>query len=156
MEFAALLQEFTAAVEAGDGTRLASLFTEDGVYHDTFYGEFQGRAAIRDMLEQRFWGDAKAFKWDAHEAVSDGRIGFCTWNFSYESTQAGSAGRRVVAEGMSRFRLRDGLIEHYGEKFDSGMALLQLDFAPERLVRLLRRWNESLREKPALQPHFRG
>jgi len=156
MDFPALLTEFTAAVEAGDGTRLAALFTEDGVYHDTFYGEFQGRAAIRDMLEQRFWGDAKAFKWDAHEAVSDGRIGFCTWNFSYESILPASAGKRVAVEGMSRFRLRDGLIEHYGEKFDSGMALMQLDFAPERLAKLLRRWNDGLREKPALQPHFRG
>jgi ketosteroid isomerase-like protein len=156
MEFPAMLKEFTAAVEAGDGTRLAKLFTEDGVYHDTFYGEFKGRAAIKDMLEKRFWGDAKAFKWDAYEGVADGRLGYCGWSFSYTSVQAGSAGKRVVVEGISRFRLRDGLIEHYGEKFDAGMALVQLDFAPERLVKLLRRWNEGVRAKPALQAHVRG
>ncbi|HKI98234.1 MAG TPA: nuclear transport factor 2 family protein [bacterium] len=156
MDFATMLKEFTAAVEAGDGTRLANLFTEDGVYHDTFYGEFKGRAAIRDMLEQRFWGDATAFKWDAFDGVSDSRLGYCCWNFSYTSSQTGSAGKRVVAEGMSRFRLRDGLIEHYGEKFDSGMALVQMDFAPERLTKLLRRWNDGLREKPALRAHFAG
>jgi ketosteroid isomerase-like protein len=156
MDFAALVTEFTAAVEAGDGTRLARLFTEDGVYHDTFYGEFKGRAAIKDMLEKRFWGDAKAFKWEAYEPVSDGRLGYCGWNFSYTSSQAGSEGRRVVVEGMSRFRLRDGLIEHYGEKLDAGMALAQLDFAPERLAKLFRRWNEAVRAKPALQAHLRG
>jgi ketosteroid isomerase-like protein len=156
MDFPKLLAEFTGAVEAGDGTRLAALFTADGVYHDTFYGEFQGREAIRAMLEQRFWGDARAFKWETRDAVCDGRLGYCGWDFSYTSTQAGSAGRRVVAEGMSCFRLRDGLIARYEEKFDSGMALLQLDFAPERLVKLLRRGNEGLRGKPALQAHFRG
>jgi ketosteroid isomerase-like protein len=156
MDFAKLLGEFTTAVEAGDGTRLAGLSTEDGVYHDTFYGEFQGRAAIKDMLEKRFWGDAKAFKWETYDAACVGELGYCSWNFSYTSAQQGSAGRRVVAEGMSRFRLRAGLIAHYSEKLDSGMALVQLDFAPERLAKLQRRWNEALRGKPALQAHFRG
>jgi ketosteroid isomerase-like protein len=156
MDFAALVTEFTAAVEAGDGTRLARLFTEDGVYHDTFYGEFKGRVAIKEMLEKRFWGDARAFKWEAFEPVSDGRLGYFSWNFSYTSSQPGSEGRRVVAGGMSRLRLRDGLIEHYGEKLDSGMALAQLGFAPERLAKLFRRWNEAFRAKPALQAHLRG
>lgn len=156
MDFATLLKEFTAAVEAGDGTRLANLFTPDGVYHDTFYGEFKGHEAIRDMLEKRFWGDAKAFKWDAFDGVSDGRLGYCCWNFSYTSTQPSSEGKRVVAEGMSRFRLHDGRIEHYGEKFDAGMALTQLDFAPDRLAKLLHRWNEATRAKPDLQSHVRG
>lgn len=154
MDFDHLLTAFTAAVEAADGTRLASLFTPDGVYHDTFYGEFTGRAAIRDMLEQRFWGDARAFKWNAYDGVCNGSLGYCAWNFSYTSTQGDGAGKRVAVEGMSRFRLRDGLIAHYGEKFDSGMALVQLDFAPERLVKLLRRWNAEVHRKPALQPHL--
>ena len=51
MSFPDLLARFTGAVEAGDGAALAALFTDDGVYHDTFYGAFQGREAIRDMLE---------------------------------------------------------------------------------------------------------
>ena len=156
MDFQAMLTEFTAAVEAGDGTRLAALFTEDGVYHDTFYGEFKGRAAIKEMLERRFWGDANAFKWDAFEGVATGELGYCSWAFSYTSTQGDSAGKRVAVEGMSRFRLRDGLIAHYSEKFDAGMALVQLDFAPERLAKLLRRWNTEAHTKPALQAHLRG
>lgn len=154
MDFESLLREFTAAVEAGDGTRLAALFTEDGVYHDTFYGAFTGRAAIKGMLEERFWGDAEAFKWDMFDAVCNGEVGYCAWHFSYTATQAGSAGRRVVVEGMSRLRLRGGLIAHYAEKFDSGRALVQMDFAPERIAKLLRRWNEGLRDDPALKAHF--
>ena len=156
MEFPALLKSFTDAVEAADGTRLANLFSEDGVYHDTFYGAFKGRPAIKEMLEGRFWGDARAFKWDMFDGVCDGRLGYCVWLFSYTSSQGNADGKRVVAEGMSRFQLRDGLIVHYGEKFDSGMALMQMDFAPERLVKLLRRWGNEVRGKPALQAHVRG
>ncbi|MEL0091445.1 MAG: nuclear transport factor 2 family protein, partial [Rhodospirillales bacterium] len=61
MIFSDLLARFTAAVETGDGTELGKLFTLDGVYHDTFYGEFQGPAAIKNMLENHFWRDAEAF-----------------------------------------------------------------------------------------------
>ena len=66
MDFEALVKNFCAAVEAGDGGRLAELFSEDGSYHDTFYGEFQGREAIREMLEARFYGDAERFLWRRH------------------------------------------------------------------------------------------
>jgi ketosteroid isomerase-like protein len=154
MDFATLLARFTAAVGAGDGAALAALCTGDGVYHDTFYGEFRGRAAIAGMLEERFYGDAERFRWDMERAVSDGHTGYACWNFSYASRLPECRGRRVVAEGMSCLALENGLIRHYGEKFDSGMALVQLDFAPERLARLFRRWNQGLRDKPALRRHF--
>ena len=62
MTFDAILSRFTAAVEAGDGTALGALFTQDGIYHDTFYGEFHGPSAIKDMLENHFWRDAEAFR----------------------------------------------------------------------------------------------
>ncbi len=157
MDFEGMLRQFAAAVEAGDGTRLANLFAGDGVYHDTFYGAFQGRAAIKAMLEERFHGDAERFVWEMHHPVCDGRTGYCSWNFSYTSTLPEARGRRVVAQGMSRFELGDdGLIRRYGEKLDSGMALAQLDFPPERLVRLFRRWNAQLADEPALRRHFAG
>lgn len=156
MEFTEIVQKFTAAVEAGDGAALAALFCEDGVYHDTFYGEFKGRAAIAAMLEERFHGDAKDFLWEAHKTVREGNIGYASWNFSYTATLPGSEGKRVVAEGMSCFDLADGLIRHYSEKLDSGMALSMLDFPPERLLKLFRRWNDANRDKPALKRHFSG
>ncbi len=43
METSALLKAFCTAVEGRDGKGFASLFTEDGVYHDVFYGDFKGR-----------------------------------------------------------------------------------------------------------------
>ena len=156
MDFIHLIEAFTQAVEKGDGTRLAALFTESGVYHDTFYGEFEGREAIRAMLEERFHGDAERFLWEMEKAVCDGQTGYASWNFSYTSIQEGSAGRRAVVQGMSRFDLEGGLIRRYSEKLDSGMALIQLDFQPERMARLFNRWNAPLAGQPALQPHFKG
>ena len=156
MDFETLVKSFCAAVEAGDGTRLGSLFIPDGIYHDTFYGAFQGREAIRDMLEQKFHGDAERFLWEPRDMVSNGSFGYARWRFSYSSKQAGSAGKRVVVEGMSCFQLEGEAIRHYSEKFDSGVALAQLDFAPERMIKLFRRWGEELKNDPALARHREG
>jgi hypothetical protein len=60
------MDDFAEAAVAGDGARFAALFTEDGCYHDVFYGLFEGRAAIADMLENRFHRDAENFRWDMH------------------------------------------------------------------------------------------
>jgi len=43
MNATALLRAFCDAVEQHDGNAFADLFTEDGVYHDVFYGAFKGR-----------------------------------------------------------------------------------------------------------------
>lgn len=68
MTFDAILSRFTAAVEAGDGTALGALFTQDGIYHDTFYGEFHGPSAIKDMLENHFGVTLRHFDgiWMSH------------------------------------------------------------------------------------------
>ena len=153
-EFSALLERFTRAVEAGDGTALAALFTPQGVYHDTFYGEFTGREAIREMLEQHFWRDAQAFKWTMQAPVCDGRTGYASWDFSYTSSQPHSAGTRVVARGMSRFELQGELIVRYEEMFEGARALVQLDMPPEKLARWLRKGAEALRADPALKSHL--
>ena len=47
------------------------------------------------------------------------------------------------------------LIWRYSEKFDSGMALMQMDFSPERMAKLFNRWNGPLAGQPALQRHFK-
>ncbi|MBM3487605.1 MAG: nuclear transport factor 2 family protein [Alphaproteobacteria bacterium] len=140
-DFASLLARFTAAVEAADGAALAALFTEDGLYDDTFYGAFRGRAAIRAMLEDHFWRDGTAFRWDMRDPVSDGRTGYASWLFSYTARLAPFTGRRVVVAGMSRFALAGGLIIHYAEAFDAGQAFRQLGMAPDRLAVVLDRMN---------------
>ena len=59
--FADLITAMTAAAAAGRGHDVAACFTPDGVYHDVFYGDFQGPAAIADLIENHFHRDAEAF-----------------------------------------------------------------------------------------------
>jgi hypothetical protein len=130
------------------------LFTADGVYHDTFYGEFRGREAIARMLTDLFWRDAEAFKWDMAEPVSDGRTGYARWMFSYVSRMADSHGRRVAFTGMSRFLLAGDLIARYDEAFNAGLAFAQLDMAPERTAKILRRMTEAALGSEPLLGHL--
>ena len=50
-----------------------------------------------------------------------------------------SAGRKVRFRGMSLFELEGGKIAAYREHANTGLALLQLGFAPEALARVLSR-----------------
>ena len=113
--FTDLLDRFTAAVESGDGDAFAALFCEDGVYDDVFYGEFRGRERLAEMLREHFHGHARDFRWEMHDPVCDGRVGYASYTFSYTSTMRRSEGRRVVFTGCSRFLLREGLVESYRE-----------------------------------------
>ncbi len=142
-DFEGLLDRFTAAVEAGNGTALGAAFTVDGTYVDTFYGPFTGRTAIRDMLENHFWRDAEAFFWDMRDALCDGRQGYARWRFGYTSRLPESAGRKVAFDGMSRFEIEDGLIRRYDEVFDSGIAFVQLGMPGERIAKILARFADG-------------
>lgn len=155
-DFAGLLSRFTRTVEQADGTGLAALFTADGVYHDTFYGAFQGADAIADMLENRFWGDANAFLWDMFDPVfdEDRQIGYARWVFSYTSTMEDSTGRRVAFDGMSQFSVDQGLISHYREVFSAGLGLVQLDMDPGRTDKILRRMVDAHKKDPEWGRHI--
>ena len=74
-----MLRAFCDAVERRDGKAFAALFTEDGVYHDVFYGTFSGRAKIAAMIGDWFYWTATDFRWDLHEPVSDGETLYRTW-----------------------------------------------------------------------------
>ena len=74
METSALLKAFCTAVEGRDGKGFASLFTEDGVYHDVFYGDFKGREKIAEMIDDWFYRTAHEFRWEMHRPVSDGKM----------------------------------------------------------------------------------
>ena len=156
MDFKDMVKEFAAAVEAGDGTRLAGLFSEEGVYHDTFYGEFKGREAIRMMVEERFHRDGERYRWEFRDPVCDGKFGYARWIFSYTAKVAGAEGKRVVFEGFSCFELEGGEIRHYGEAINAGVGLVQMDFAPARMDKLFRRWATELKARPQAAPHLTG
>ena len=135
-DFPELLSRFARAVAANDGAGFAALFTEDGVYDDGFFGEYQGRNAIVDML-QHFHDTGSNYRWDFFDPLSDGRTGYARYRFSYASGMPGAEGKPVVFEGISFFTFRDGLIARYSESFDRGMALAQQDFAAERIKKVL-------------------
>ena len=145
--FGAVLDRFTAAVEAGDGRALANLFAEDGVYEDGFYGASSGRAAIAAMLETKFWGHAEGFRWRMLEPVSDGRHGYARYVFSYRSKLPGVTGETVAFEGMSQFTFEGDLIRRYREVFETGVAMAQLRFPAERMAKSLERRAAALRAR---------
>ena len=79
--------------------------------------------------------------------MSDDSLGYARYGFSYTSNIAGSEGARVFFAGIAQVRLKDALISHYGEVFDRGIALAQMNFPPERIAKSLARW--AAEEKPA-------
>ena len=153
MDFAALLARFSATVEAHDSAGFAALFSDDGRYDDYFWGSHHGRAEIAAMLD-RFHVGGELFAWEFTDPVFADGLGYATYCFSYRSREPESAGRIVMFDGMSRFRVRDGLIAHYAEVFDRGMAFAELGYANERTGKLLARYGRSLVDGPTGQRHL--
>lgn len=153
MDVTELLKRFCSAVERRDGRAFAALFAEDGVYHDVFYGDFRGREKIAAMIDDWFYRTAKDFRWDMHRPVSDGRMLYAYYTFSYVSTLPEAQGRRVGFEGVSMMGLRDGLITEYREVANVGPAFVALGFAPERTAKILAKEGAHLRERPEFVRH---
>lgn len=141
--FAQLLEHMTSAICAGDAERAAACFTPQGVYHDGFYGEFTGRAEITRMVREYFYRDAREFTWRVHDALSDGRLGYARYAFSYASKLPGAEGRRTGFSGVSCCELEGGLIRRYGEIFERAPVLAKLGFAEARILKAVRRWAEE-------------
>jgi SnoaL-like domain len=153
IDFPGLLRRFADAVAANDGEGLAALFTEDGVYDDGFFGAHKGPADIAGMLA-RFHATGTDYRWDFFDPLTDGRIGYARWRFSYSSKMPGAEGRPVVFEGMSQFALRGERIASYAEVFDRGVALVQQDFPAERLQRAMAKFAKRQNATPACQDHL--
>ena len=153
MEVNTLLRAFCEAVERRDGRSFASLFSEDGVYHDAFYGAFAGRAKIAELINDWFYRTARDFQWDMLEPVTDGDTLYARYAFSYISTLPEAQGRRVGFEGVSIMKLRDDLISEYREVANVGPALVALGFAPERVCKILAREGKRLRDAPEMARH---
>lgn len=146
--FAALLDRLGDAASRGDGAAFAACFTPDAVYDDYIYGPHTGRAAIAAMLTGLFHRDARDYDWRFFDPVSDGRIGYARSLSRFVSTVPEFEGREVVIDGISRFVLQDGLIAHYGETVNAGVAMAQLGVAPARMAKVMTRWADALRARP--------
>lgn len=153
MSFATVLSSMAAAACRGDGAAVAACFTPDGVYHDCFYGAFAGPDIAR-MVEDYFHRDARDFRWDMHDFVDDGRIGYARYVFSYESKLPGCEGRRALFEGVSMCELRDGLLLSYREVANSAVGLHSIGFPPARVARFLEREARGLAARDESRSHL--
>ncbi len=149
-----LLHDFCRAVEQRNGAAFAALFTEDGVYHDVFYGAFAGRAKIKEMIEDWFYRTATDFRWDMHDPVSDGRILYARYTFSYRSLLPEAKGGRAMFEGVAIIKLRDGLIADYHEVANTAPAFVDLQFAPERIAKIFAKQGAALKARPEMTRHL--
>jgi len=155
-QFAALLARMTEAAERGDGPGFAGCFTPDGVYHDYVYGPHAGRPAIAQMLEGLFHRDAKDYRWQMFDPVIDGDLGYA-WSLSnFTCTVPEFLGKPVVIDGMSRFRLQDGLIQEYRESVNGGVAMVQLGVAAPRMEKVLRKWAGWLTDRAETKEFLSG
>jgi len=148
-----LVKAFTKAAEDRNGAAMAALFTENAVYHDVFYGAFEGRARIVELINDWFYRHARDLRWDMFDPVSDGRNLYARYVFSYVSTVPEAKGRRVMFEGVSIMRLEGGLIAAYREVANTGPALLDMGFPPERVAKILTRQGELLLARPEASRH---
>ena len=153
MNATGLLKEFTSAVERRDGKSFAALFTEDGVYHDVFYGAFKGRGKIAEMIDDWFHRTARDFRWEMFRPVSDGTMLYAYYTFSYVSTLPEAEGRRVGFDGVSIMRLKDGKIVEYREVANSAIGLLDIGFAPERVAKILNKEATHIKARPEWARH---
>jgi hypothetical protein len=150
--FTDVLGTFAKCVEANDGAGFAALFTPDATYDDYFFGAHRGRKAIIAMLE-RFHEGGENYRWEFHEPLSDARIGYARYRFSYRSKVPGSAGKPIAFEGISRLLFKDGLIAHYAEAFDRGVAFVQLGFPAGKVARLLEKYAGAQNATPEFRAH---
>jgi ketosteroid isomerase-like protein len=154
MNLTAMLRAFCDAVEQRNGKAFAALFTEDGVYHDVFYGAFSGRAEIADMVDDRFYRTATDFRWNMHDPVSDGETLYARYTFSYRSTMPEAKGARAMFEGVAIMKLRDGKILGYHEVANTAPAFVELNFAPERIARIVAKQGAELKARPEMKRHL--
>ncbi len=151
-----MLKEFCRSVEQRDGKSFATLFTEDGVYHDVFYGAFEGRTKIAHMIDEVFYKTAKDFRWDMHDPVSDGKTLYVRYTFSYTSTLPEANGARAMFEGVAIMKLHDGKIAEYHEVANTAPAFTDLKFAPERVAKIFSKQAAALKARPEMQKHLKA
>ena len=149
-----LLRGFCDAVEQRNGKALAELFSEDGVYHDVFYGAFEGRAKIAEMVDDVFYRSATDFRWDMHSPLSDGDTLYAHYTFSYRSKLPEAKGARVMFEGVAMMRLREGKIVTYHEVANTAPAFVDLNFAPKRIFKILAKQGAALKARPEMRRHL--
>ena len=154
MSTTAMLRAFCDAVEQCNGRAFAELFTEDGVYHDVFYGAFEGRTKIAEMIDDWFYRTATDFRWDMHDPVTDGTTLYARYTFSYKSTLPEANGARAMFEGVAIMTLKDGKIACYHEVANTAPAFVDLKFSAERIAKIVGKQGAELKARGEMRRHL--
>jgi len=156
MDVSTMLRSFCDAVERRDGKAFAALFTADGVYHDVFYGAFEGRDNIAEMIDDWFYRTATDFRWDMHAPVCDGLTLYARYTFSYRSTLPEAKGARVMFEGVSIMKLSNGQIVEYREVANTAPGFVDMNFAAERIAKIAAKQGAELKARPEMARHLKN
>ena len=152
----AMLRAFCDAVEQRNGRAFADLFTEDGVYHDVFYGAFAGREKIAAMVDDWFYRTATDSRWDMHDPVTNGTTLYARYTFSYKSTLPEANGARAMFEGVAIMTLRDGSIAEYHEVANTATGFVDMNFAAERIAKIMAKQGAALKARPEMARHLKN
>jgi hypothetical protein len=125
-----------------------------GVYHDVFYGAFVGRAKVAALTDDVIYRAGTDYRWDMHDPVTDGKTLYARYTFSYRSTLPEAKGARAMFEGVSIMTLRDGKIAEYREVAVTAPALVNMNFAPERIAKISARQGAALKARREMQRHL--
>jgi ketosteroid isomerase-like protein len=109
---AALIERLYAALDAGDGETMASLYAPDAVFSDPAFGELHGPEPgdmWRMLCEQ-----ATDLTVSASDVRADDATGSANWVAHYTFS---ATGRPVENRVSASFRFRDGLIAQHRDSF---------------------------------------
>ena len=150
-----MLRAFCDAVEQRNGKAFAELFTEDGVYHDVFYGAFEGRAKIAEHDRRLVLSHGDRFP------LGHARRPSATARRSMRATPSATArrcrrpkGARAMFEGVAIMQLRDGKIAEYHEVANTAPAFVDMNFAPERIAKIVAKQGAALKARPEMKRHL--
>ena len=80
---------------------------------------------------------------------------YAHFTFSYRSTLPEAKGARVMFEGVSIMKLRDGLIAEYHEVANTAPVFVDMNFAPERIAKIAAKQGAELKARPEMARHLK-
>ncbi len=79
---------------------------------------------------------------------------YARYTFSYRSTLPEAKGARAMFEGVAIMKLRDGKIAEYHEVANTATGFVDMNFAPERIAKIVARQGAALKARPEMQRHL--
>ncbi len=126
-----IVAHWVAAWEAGDGTGVAALFTEDGLYEDLAFEAYNvGHEEVGQWVTITTHALSAIRAEVVHVVQGDGRIAF-EWVFSGEQTgpfpgDIPATGRAFSVRALSTFEMEGDLIRHASDFYNLATLFRQL------------------------------